>query len=241
MPDPIADRPAGELTQPSGGAVLRSVVPSLVINGVLTFVLYQVLIGRGVATVPALVAGSVFPVGYTLWGWVRTRSLDLIAGISLFFIVISAVASLISGSARFTLIKESFFTGIFGLVFFGSLLAPRPLMFHMARQFATGGVPERVRLWEDRWQYPGFRRSMRVMTAMWGVTFVADALIRTALVFILSTSVFLVASQLLFYSTFVLTLFATITYGRRAQRKAMAQRAAMGSAPPAPAAGQSIT
>jgi hypothetical protein len=53
---------------------------------------------------------------------------------------------------------------------------------------------------------------------MWGVTFVADALIRVGLIFILSTSVFLVASQVLFYTMFAATLFLTVAYGRRAQR-----------------------
>jgi intracellular septation protein A len=193
-----------------------------VINGVLPIVLYQLLTGGGMAQVPALVAGSTFPVAYTAWGWARSRRLDLIASISLIFIVISALASLVSGSTRFTLIKESFFTGLFGLVFLGSLLAPRPLMFYMARQFATGGASEGVAVWDQRWQHPGFRHAMRVMTAMWGATFVTDAFIRVALVFVLSTSAFLVASQLLFYATFALTLFATIAYGRRAQRRAMA-------------------
>ena len=62
---------------------------------------------------------------------------------------------------------------------------------------------------------------MRVMTTMWGLTFVADALIHLGLVFLLTTSVFLVASQVLFYGMFALTLFLTIAYGRRAQRKAV--------------------
>jgi hypothetical protein len=101
MSDPIADTPAPELAPPSAGRVLRSMPPSPVISGVCPFVLYQVLTGRGVATVPALVAGSVFPLADTLWGWIRSRRLDFIAGISLFFIVISAAASLISESARF--------------------------------------------------------------------------------------------------------------------------------------------
>jgi hypothetical protein len=166
MSDPIAEGLPQELAPASAGRVLRSMVPSLVISGVLPFVLYQVLTGRGVAFVAALVAGSVFPLAYTLWGWIRTRRLDFIAGISLVFIVVSAAASLISGSARFTLMKESFFTGVFGLVFFGSLLASRPLMFYLARQGATGGDAERGRLWDDRSQNPGFRHAMRVMTAM---------------------------------------------------------------------------
>jgi hypothetical protein len=61
---------------------------------------------------------------------------------------------------------------------------------------------------------------MRVMTAIWGATFVADALIRTALVFVLSTSVFLVVSQLLFYGMFATAFLVTFAYGRRAQRRA---------------------
>ena len=219
------------IAQPSAGPILRSLLPNLVINGALPIVLYQVLSGRGVAAVPALVAGSAFPLAYTAWSWIRTRHLDLIAGISLIFIVISAVASLVSGSPRFTLIKESVFTGVFGLVFFGSLLAPRPLMFYMAREFATGGVPERMRAWDDLWQYPNFRHPMRVMTAMWGTTFVADSLIRVALVFLLSTTVFLVASQVLFYTTFALTMFLTVGYGRRSRSRALTERPPLEDAP----------
>jgi intracellular septation protein A len=196
-------------------------VPTLVINGAFPVVLYELLTGRGVPAVPALVAGSVFPLGYTLWGWARTRRLDVIAAVSLCFIVVSAVASLASGSPRFTLIKESFFTGIFGLIFFGSLLASRPLMFYIVQPFVTGSDPERIGWWNDLWRYPGFRHSMRVMTAIWGVTFVADALIRTALVLILTTSVFLVVSQLLFYGMFAAAFLLTFAYGRRVQRNSV--------------------
>jgi hypothetical protein len=92
--DPLVSQPTEELAPPSAGKVLRSLVPSIVINGVFPFLLYQVLTSRGIAAVPALVAGSVFPVGYTSWSWVRTRRIDFIAGLSLFFIVVSAAASL---------------------------------------------------------------------------------------------------------------------------------------------------
>jgi len=199
--------------------VVRLLLPNIVINAVLPFVLYQLLIHNGVRAVPALVAGGIFPLGYSLWGWARSRRLDFIAVISLLFIVISALTSLISRSTRFTLLKESFFTGLFGLVFLGTLLASRPLMYHLAGEFASGGDPQRMRRWADLWQYAGFRHSMRVMTVIWGVMFVSDALIRVGLVFILSTTVFLVASQVLFYSMFALTFLGTMAYGRRTQRR----------------------
>lgn len=215
-------------TQPSAAPALRSLAPTIAITGVLPIVLYQLLIARGVGVVPALVTGSVFPLAYGLWDWARTRRLDILAAISLTFIVVSALASLVSGSPRFTLVKESFFTGIFGLIFLGSLLAPRPLMFYVIRPFATGGDPARLNRWNGLWQYPGFRRSMRVMTAVWGITFVADTLIRTALVFVLPTTLFLIASQVLFYGTFAITFSLTFAYGRRVQRRAQSQQAASG-------------
>jgi hypothetical protein len=81
----------------------------------------------------------------------------------------------------------SIFTGVFGFVFLGSLIAERPLMYYLARQFATGGDPVRILLWNDRWRHPGFRHAMGVMTAIWSAAFVADALIRVGLIFVLST------------------------------------------------------
>ena len=224
MSDSEPNRPPQALEQPSAARVLRSLIPNLVINGAFPVLLYVVLTGRGVAVVPALVAGSVFPLGYTAWGLARARRIDVIAAISLFFIVVGAAASLISGGPRFTLVKESLFTGLSGLVFFGSLLAPRPLMFYIIQEFATGGDPQRAQAWTDLWQYQGFRHSMRMMTAMWGTAFIADALIRAGLTFVLSTSLFLVVSPLLFFGIFAFTLMLTMAYGKRAQRRAQARQ-----------------
>jgi len=207
MADIDSDRHIQELGQPLGAKVMRSLAPNLVINGVFPIILYWVLTTHGVEHVPALVSGSVFPLAYSLWEWARSRQLDVIAAISLTFIVVSAVASLISGSPRFTLMKESI---------------SRPIMFHIAGKFATGDDPARMRVWSERWQYPSFRHSMRVMTVVWGGAFMADALVRTWLVFVLSTSVFLVASQALFYGMFAATFATTVAYGRRAQRRAQA-------------------
>jgi len=228
MSDSEMHRPSQDLEQPSAARVLRSLAPNLVINAAFPVVLYQVLKARGAGDVPALVAGSVFPLGYTAWGLARARRIDIIAAISLFFIIVGAAASVISGSPRFTLVKESFFTGLFGLAFFASLLAPRPLMFYIVQEFATGGDPQRSHVWANLWQYPGFRHSMRMMTAMWGTAFIADALLRAALTFVLSTTVFLVVSPLLFFGVFALTLMITMAYGKRAQRRGEAQQTAAG-------------
>jgi intracellular septation protein A len=231
LSDLPSNRPVEQPAPPSASSIFRPLMPSVILNGVLPVVLYQFLRRDGVAPVPSLVAGSIFPIGFTALGWLRTRRLDLIASVSLFYILLSTAASLISGSTRFTLLKDSFFTGLFGLIFLGSLLRSRPLMFYIAQQFATGGDPDRRRSWDHRWQHAAFRHVMRVMTAIWGTMLIADALIRTGLVFVLSTSVFLVVSQGLFYGMFALTLVGTLTYGRWMQRRATQQEAVQERSP----------
>jgi hypothetical protein len=99
-------------------------------------------------------------------------------------------------------------------------------MVYIVQEFATGGDPQRSHVWTDLWQYPGFRHSMRMMTAMWGTAFIADALIRAGLSFLLSTTLLLVVSPLLFFRVFALTLVVTIAYGQRAQRRGQAKQSA---------------
>jgi ABC-type multidrug transport system permease subunit len=181
---------------------------------------------QGVATVPALSAGAIFPIISTVFSWAKSRRVDLIGVISLAFIVVSVAASLISGSTRFTLLKESVFTGVFGAILLVSLLFPQPIMFYFSRQFAAGGDPARIAHWNDLWQHASFRRSQRVITAVWGCGWVLDALIRVALVFILSTSLFLVVSQVLFFGIFIGIFYWMMAYVRRVRKQGEEARAA---------------
>lgn len=225
------------LNGPSGLIALRALYGngwSFLFNIVLPFVGYQVLTQEHVAAVVALSLVSIFPLAATLGGWVRTRRVDTLGALSLIFIVLGIVTGFITGSARFLLLKESAFTGIFGLVFLGSLLRGRPVMFYFGRQFATGGVPERVATWDDLWQYPQFRHTQRIMTAVWGLGWLADALLRIGLVFVLSVTVFMIVSQIIFFGVFVALFVWTISYARRKRHEAdlLQQSEGMASTPP---------
>jgi intracellular septation protein A len=219
----MAMAPRQETAQMAPQRAMQSTLPAILISGVLPYLLYQVLTRHGVATVPALSAGALFPVISTLVSWVRTRRADVIGIISLCFIAVSAATSLISGDATFMLVKESFFTGFFGLIFLGSLAAPRPLMFYLGRQFSTQGDPQAIAAWNARWAMPGFRASLRRMTLTWGLVLVAEALARVALVFILPMSAFLIVSQVLAYAVIGVTIRWTMAYGKRMRERGAAQ------------------
>jgi hypothetical protein len=212
----------GDFQPPTMRNMMRGMAPSILVNGVLTLLAYQVLVGQHVSSVTALIITALIPAAWTVGSVARTRRVDALGALSLIFIALGIVASLISGDARFILIKESFLTGLFGLVFLGSFLLPRPLMFYFGRQFATGGDPRRIARWEGLWQYASFRHANRVMTAVWGIGFVLEAAARVALVFVLPVSAFLAVSPIMVYAVLFGLIFWTIRYGRATARRGRA-------------------
>jgi hypothetical protein len=145
---------------------------------------------------------------------------------TLVFLLLGVVAALGFNSPRLLLIKESAITGLFGVVLLASLLAPRPLMFYFGRKFATDGTPASVAWWNGMWQYPAFRRSQRVITIVWGVAMLSEALVRIALTYVLSTGTMVAVSSVLPYIVLGALIFWTIMYGKRQGRLAAARRAA---------------
>ncbi len=229
MTAPTSDTTSDDfLNPPSGRAALTAMMggwSSFLLNIVLPFLGFLVLDHEHVGTVTALTIVAIFPVAAILYGWVRTHHTDALSIVSLLFIVLGIATSFITGSARFLLLKESIFTGVFGLVFLGSLLRERPLGFYFGRQFVARGDPARTARWDDMWQYPGFRHSQRVITAVWGVGWILDAAIRVVLVFMLSVTVFMVVSQVMFFGVFAGIFMWMMAYARRQKRKSDEARA----------------
>ncbi len=229
MATPTSDTTSDDfLNPPSGRAALTAMMggwSSFLLNIVLPFLGFLVLDHEHVGTVTALTIVAIFPVAAILYGWVRTHHTDALSIVSLLFIVLGIATSFITGSARFLLLKESVFTGVFGLVFLGSLLRERPLGFYFGRQFVARGDPARTARWDDLWQYPGFRHSQRVITAVWGVGWILDAAIRVVLVFMLSVTVFMVVSQVMFFCVFIGLFMWMMAYARRKKRESDAARA----------------
>lgn len=219
----IEARTAHAVPQSSARSVMLHMIPNIIVSGVLPFVLYQALKGHGVATVPALCAGAIFPGGSTLLHWLRTRQADVIGIMTLVFLIVPVTMSLISDNARFVLSKDSFVTGLSGLLFLGSLLTARPMVFYLYRQFTTGGDPERIAGYNAQWQNARFRHGIATMTATWGVVLLVEAMVRIALVFVPPVPVFLVASQVLVYAVLSVMIPWSMRYSRRLpQRGAVA-------------------
>ncbi len=210
---------------PDGTPSLRAMVPDLVIDGALPAIAYQVLTRYGVAVVPALTAGAIFPIANIVRKFIATRSLDLIGAIVLLFLAIGVVTSLLSGNVFFVLIKESFITGLVGLLFLSSLLWKRPIIFYFAREVMEAQGPERLAWWNGLWERARFRRTMRLMTTVWGVGYVLEASIRVVCALTMTPGTVVILSPIMGIGTTVGLILWTRRYGQIVHARAAREHA----------------
>ncbi|MFJ4337654.1 VC0807 family protein [Streptomyces sp. NPDC088915] len=226
--------PAGRPGPParSGGAAAIGWVLTIGLNVVAPILTYNTLTeDHGWSEFGALLVSGVWPVldSAVMVAW--RRKVDEFAVVSLVFLVITAVVSLVGAhTARALLVKDSGVTGLFGLLCLATLLAPRPLMFYFGRKFATDGTPESAAWWNGLWQFDGFRSTMRTITLVWGVGYLVEALVRIVLAYALSTSVMVVLSPVLIYATLGALALWTAWFSRRRAAEGARRQAAAGAA-----------
>jgi hypothetical protein len=169
----------------------------------------------------ALVAATTFPVFKSIFDLVRRRELDPISVVVLLGIVASTAGLIVGGSPRILLMRESLFTGLFGLACFVSLLLPRPLMFYFGRHFLAGGGPIKQHRYELSWTLPEVRFNNRLITVVWGAVYLGEFAIRMALIWLAPVSWVLVLSPILLGSLTLGTIVWTFRRARRAREEAL--------------------
>ncbi len=209
MVDPL---PVNAIPEPAGEFSFTQMIPTLVFDVAMPIVAFNVLVHYGVSTLWALVAGGLFPALNNVRIWIKSRRLEPLGIIVMTFLVIGTAASLISGSVFFALIKESFLTATFGFICLGSLMAERPLMFYINRQFVAGDDPVRLEWWNGLWQFSHFRAAQRLVTAVWGITYIVEALVRVGFAMVMSPAQVVAISPVMAFGVTILLVVWTRRY-----------------------------
>ncbi|HEY0382004.1 MAG TPA: VC0807 family protein [Candidatus Elarobacter sp.] len=199
-----------------------SLYRSLIVSVALPLIVVQVLLRRGVPAVEALAIAAIFPLADTLIGLVRARRVDPIVVLSLLALVAGLATSGLSGNAAFAVAKDSLFTTVFGLVFLGSLLTRRPLIFQLGRQYSTGNDPVAMADWDARWERALFRRTIRIMTAVWGCALLIEAVLRILAAFALPVATSTIVSPVLQVGIVGGLFLWTSTYAKAVRRRVAA-------------------
>jgi hypothetical protein len=205
----------------SGGLALE-----LLVNGVLPFVIYT-LTDKQLGDVGALIASSVPPIGWSIVQFVRSRTVDAVSVLVVTGIALSLVALWGGGGAKFLQLRENLVTGVIGLIFLGSVAVGRPLIYYLARAgMRRQGQSGQLADFEGRRDSPLFKRTMRVMTLVWGLGLVARTALAAVLVFSVSIPTYLAIHPILGYATMGGLGGWTLFYARRQQALGRARRAA---------------
>jgi hypothetical protein len=202
---------------------LRSLSMIVVFDIAAPLATYYLLRSAGLTAVEALLISGVFPAVGVGMSALRNRRLDVIGALVLAGIGVGTVLGLVFDSPRLLLVEGSVPTGIFGVACLGSLRARRPLMFTFALEFIgpdTSQGREMVQLWD----YEGYRRVFRTITAVWGCGFLVEAAIRIFIVYTTSTGTALTLSKI---TPFVFVgIFSAWTFGYGTYQKRKGERMA---------------
>jgi intracellular septation protein A len=191
------------------------------------FLVYQSAAGH-MSETAALMLSSAPPILWSIGQLIWSRKLDALSLLVIAGIALSLGATLLGGSPRLLLIRESFITGIFGLVFLGSLLFPKPLVFYLAK--ATVAKQQmKQEVFESNWSIAGFRFTFYLMTIVWGAGLLFEATLKIVLAFTIQTGLFLVVSPIISYSIYFGLFGWSIWYGN--QRRKLGERLAAAAQP----------
>jgi intracellular septation protein A len=188
---------------------------------------YNLLQSAGLSAVTALVLSGVFPaVGLAARAIVHRR-VDAVGAVVLAGILVGTVVGLITHNARLVLLEGSVPTAVFGLACLGSLRARRPLMFSIALEF-NGPDTANGREFTSLWRHEKFRRLFRVITAVWGVSFLVEAALRVVIVYNTSTSTALGLSKVTPFIWAGVMVAWTFAYGAYHKKKGEQRMAVAG-------------
>lgn len=192
----------------------KVIIITLVINIFLPYLVYT-LLKPHTGSVIALTCAAFVPMIDAIYSLLKYRKLDVFSSFIFIGLVLSIIAAIIGGDERFILIRESYVTGIMGLIFLGSLFFSKPLIYFFAARFSE----DKEAIFKRWREEPAFRRSLRVMTLVWGISLVLEAGIKVLLVYILSIPVFLLVSPFVQYGIIALTIMWNVVYVKSRRRR----------------------
>jgi hypothetical protein len=160
----------------------------------------------------ALLAGAVLAAVRIGWVATRHRRFDGVAALLAAVLAVGLVLSLVSGDARFILVKESFGTAAAAIVLLATARR-NPLILVAVR----AGASAEKRAGIDR--EPAFRRAFVRMSVVWGIALLAEAAARVPLVYLLSPDLMAGLSVVLLLVVIGLLSLWTTWYAGRVQAR----------------------
>jgi hypothetical protein len=195
-----------------------SMVRGLLIDVGLPIIAYYALHALGATDWVALLAASGVAALRLLYGVLIRREINQFAVVMLLIYGIGLVLALTTGDPRVLLLKSSFVTGAVALVFLGTAAFGRkPLTLSAQQSF----MPAKAAEFEEEYNtIPEARRAYKLVSYVWGLGLLAEAIIRIPIVYLLPIDIGYGLSEALFVLAFVLLGGWTFWYQRHVETAA---------------------
>ena len=171
-------------------------------------------------------ASSAPPILWSIIEFARVRKVDALSMLVIGGIVLSLLAFAGGGGVKFLQLRENLVNGVIGLIFLGSAAIGRPVIYELAKASMRRTSPDGAAELESLRDNVHFRRTMTVMTLVWGVTLVVMCGVHCVLVFMVSIKRYLLISPVISYTGAGVLIAWTVWYVRRARSRGAARMAA---------------
>jgi hypothetical protein len=222
-PPPFSPFTAVEGWTPGVPSVME-LLPSLIFGAALPIGIYFAVRSHVHTDAEALIVAGSFSVLWILIQFVRQRRVDFVGVIVLVGFVVGVGSSTLLGGNSYVLkVRDAFFTALFGIACIVTIYtAKRPAIFYVGRYLSAGSDPTKVAAYNDMHDLPTGRRTFRVLSVLWGIGLVIEAVSRMVLAEELHTGTYLAVSPVV-TATVIGSLFAfTVVYSKRATLEATA-------------------
>jgi intracellular septation protein A len=209
---------------PSRRGQAVNLLAEICVNFVLPYIIY-VQTQANIGQLDALLASSLPPILWSIIEFIRKRRVDAVSLLVVAGIVLSLLAFFGGGSARFLQLRENLVTGVIGLVFLGSAIIGKPLIYQLARASMARKSAATVNEFQQLRGVEYFEATMMIMTVVWGVGLLAETAIACVLVYSIPISTYLIVSPFLGYGFMGALGLWTFLYARRRTRIGKEMRA----------------
>ena len=159
----------------------------------------------GVGLVLSLALSSIPPAVRTLYGWLRDRSLNGLAGLMLVMNVVGIALTFVSGNPRIMIAKDSGTSSVFAIVLMASAFSGKPLMSAGLRPWLVKGNTDRATAMDRLTATSArFRRLDRTFTLIWGAILLLECVARVVGAFTLPVATMVWLSNVLLIAAIVL-------------------------------------
>jgi hypothetical protein len=160
-------------------ASIRALLPTLAFDIAGTMAVYYALLPIfGNVSVWPILGASLVPMISNIFNFVRRHSFDVVGIIVLIGLLIGLVPAVFGGDQRLLLVRESFVTGLLGVILLASAFMQRPLAYHVIREFLTANEALPHERWDVLWESGYFRHTIRAMTIGWGALLLGEFVLR---------------------------------------------------------------